>query len=138
MRMIAGLISPTQGQEKILYHNRLLTDLNPGEWRYLNCFMGHLGSGNVVERATLGGLAKSSNRGNSYSFKGADCSSSLVSLDSTLGVAIGRNPRLAQILQPLVQIAATVPATALFPVLLIALTQIGGGLQIGSIALMML
>ena len=55
-----------------------------------------------------------------------------------VGVAIGRNPRLAQILQPVVQIAASVPATALFPVLLIALTQIGGGLQIGSIALMML
>jgi NitT/TauT family transport system permease protein len=55
-----------------------------------------------------------------------------------VGVAIGRNPRLAQILQPLVQIAASVPATALFPVLLLALTQIGGGLQIGSIALMML
>jgi len=55
-----------------------------------------------------------------------------------VGVAIGRNPRLAQILQPVVQIAASVPATALFPVLLLALAQIGGGLQIGSIALMML
>ena len=55
-----------------------------------------------------------------------------------VGVAIGRNPRLAQILQPLVQIAASVPATALFPVLLLALTQVGGGLQIGSIILMML
>ncbi|WP_017720971.1 ABC transporter permease [Kamptonema formosum] len=55
-----------------------------------------------------------------------------------VGVAIGRNPRLAQVLQPLVQIAASVPATALFPVLLLLLTQIGGGLQIGSVALMML
>lgn len=55
-----------------------------------------------------------------------------------VGVAIGRNPRLAQILQPLVQIAASIPATALFPVLLLALAQFGGGLQIGSIALMML
>jgi NitT/TauT family transport system permease protein len=55
-----------------------------------------------------------------------------------VGVAIGRNPRLAQILQPLVQIAASVPATALFPVLLLWLTSIGGGLQIGSIALMLL
>ena len=55
-----------------------------------------------------------------------------------VGVAIGRNPRLAQILQPLVQIAASVPATALFPVLLLALIQTGGGLQIGSVALMML
>ena len=55
-----------------------------------------------------------------------------------VGVAIGRNPRLAQILQPIVQIAASVPATALFPVILLGLAQIGGGLQIGSIALMLL
>jgi NitT/TauT family transport system permease protein len=55
-----------------------------------------------------------------------------------LGVAIGRNPRLTQILQPLVQIAASVPATALFPVLLVGLIQTGGGLGIGSVALMML
>jgi NitT/TauT family transport system permease protein len=55
-----------------------------------------------------------------------------------VGVAIGRNPRLAKLLQPLVQIAASVPATALFPVLLLYLAQVGGGLQIGSIALMMM
>ncbi|MDZ8224406.1 MULTISPECIES: ABC transporter permease [unclassified Nostoc] len=55
-----------------------------------------------------------------------------------VGVAIGRNRQLAQVLQPLVQIAASVPATALFPVLLLALTRIAGGLQIGAIALMML
>jgi NitT/TauT family transport system permease protein len=54
------------------------------------------------------------------------------------GVAIGFNPRLARIAQPLAQIAASVPATALFPVLLIALVRAGGGLGIGSIALMML
>jgi NitT/TauT family transport system permease protein len=55
-----------------------------------------------------------------------------------VGVAIGRNPKLAQVLQPLVQIAASVPATALFPILLLGLIQAGGGLQIGSVALMML
>ena len=55
-----------------------------------------------------------------------------------LGVAIGRNPRLAQILQPLVQIAASVPGTALFPVSLLALIETGGGLEIDSVALMML
>ncbi|MCU1314227.1 MAG: binding-protein-dependent transport system inner rane component, partial [Acidobacteriaceae bacterium] len=54
------------------------------------------------------------------------------------GVAIGFNPRLARIAQPLAQIAASVPATALFPVLLIALVRAGGGLGLGSIALMML
>jgi NitT/TauT family transport system permease protein len=55
-----------------------------------------------------------------------------------VGVIIGRNPKLAQILQPLVQIAASVPATALFPVLLLFLIHMGGGLKIGSVALMML
>lgn len=51
---------------------------------------------------------------------------------------IGRNPRLARVLQPVMQIAASVPATALFPVLFLVLSQVGGGLKIGSIILMML
>jgi len=55
-----------------------------------------------------------------------------------VGVAIGSNPRLAKLAQPLAQIAASVPATALFPVLLLALVQLGGGMGIGSIALMLL
>jgi NitT/TauT family transport system permease protein len=55
-----------------------------------------------------------------------------------VGVAIGFNPRLARIAQPLAQIAASVPATALFPVLLLALVRLGGGMGIGSIALMLL
>jgi len=54
------------------------------------------------------------------------------------GVAIGFHPRLARIAQPLAQIAASVPATALFPVILLALVKMGGGLGVGSIALMML
>jgi NitT/TauT family transport system permease protein len=54
------------------------------------------------------------------------------------GVAIGFHPRLARIAQPIAQIAASVPATALFPVILIALVRIGGGMGIGSIALMLL
>ena len=55
-----------------------------------------------------------------------------------VGVAIGFHPRLARIAQPLAQIAASVPATALFPVLLIALVRMGGGMGIGSIGLMLL
>jgi NitT/TauT family transport system permease protein len=54
------------------------------------------------------------------------------------GVAIGLNPRLARIAQPLAQIAASVPATALFPVVLLMLIRVGGGLGIGSIALLLL
>jgi NitT/TauT family transport system permease protein len=55
-----------------------------------------------------------------------------------VGVAIGFHPRLARIAQPIAQIAASVPATALFPVLLLALVRVGGGMGIGSIALMLL
>ncbi len=55
-----------------------------------------------------------------------------------VGVAIGFHPKLARIAQPLAQIAASVPATALFPVLLLALIKAGGGMGIGSIALMLL
>ena len=54
------------------------------------------------------------------------------------GVAIGFNPRLARIAQPLAQIAASVPATALFPVVLLLLIRVGGGLGIGSVALLLL
>jgi NitT/TauT family transport system permease protein len=54
------------------------------------------------------------------------------------GVAIGFHPRLARIAQPLAQIAASYPATAIFPILLIGLVRWGGGLGVGSIALMLL
>jgi len=55
-----------------------------------------------------------------------------------VGVAIGFNPKLARIVQPVAQVLASVPATAFFPILLIGLLKIGGGLGIGSIALMLL
>lgn len=55
-----------------------------------------------------------------------------------IGVTIGRSPKLAQVLQPIVQIAASVPATALFPILLLGLANIGGGLDIGAVILMTL
>jgi NitT/TauT family transport system permease protein len=55
-----------------------------------------------------------------------------------VGVAIGFNPKLARIVQPLAQVMASVPATAFFPILLIGLVKIGGGLGIGSVALMLL
>ena len=55
-----------------------------------------------------------------------------------VGVAIGLTPRLARIVQPLAQILASVPATAFFPILLMGLVKLGGGLGIGSVALMLL
>ena len=53
------------------------------------------------------------------------------------GVWIGTTPRVAKLAQPLVQIAASVPATALFPVLLL-LIHAGGGMGLAAMALMLL
>ena len=55
-----------------------------------------------------------------------------------VGVAIGSNRKLAKIAQPLAQIAASVPATALFPIVLLLLIQLGGGLGVASIILLLL
>jgi NitT/TauT family transport system permease protein len=51
---------------------------------------------------------------------------------------VGLRPRLSAIAQPIAQIAASVPATALFPIILLALIRIGGGLGVGSILLLLL
>ncbi len=55
-----------------------------------------------------------------------------------LGVAIGLNKRLAAILQPVVQVVASIPATALFPVILLFLINLPGGLNIAAILLMLM
>lgn len=54
------------------------------------------------------------------------------------GVAIGSNPRLSRVMQPLAQLAASIPATALFPVLLLVLIRLRGGVEIAAMALMLL
>ena len=54
------------------------------------------------------------------------------------GVVIGTNRRLATVLLPIVQVVAAIPATALFPVLLLALLQAPGGLNVAAIALMLM
>lgn len=55
-----------------------------------------------------------------------------------VGVAIGMNPRMSRIVQPVAQVMASIPASAIYPILLLGLIEIGGGLGIGSIALMLL
>ncbi len=49
-----------------------------------------------------------------------------------LGVAIGTRPRLAAVLQPVTQVAASIPATALLPVVLVAFVHLPGGLDRGG------
>ncbi len=55
-----------------------------------------------------------------------------------VGVLIGLKPKLSAIAQPIAQVAASVPATALFPIILLVLIRAGGGLGIGSIMLLLL
>jgi NitT/TauT family transport system permease protein len=55
-----------------------------------------------------------------------------------VGLYIGLRPKLSAFVQPLAQIAASVPATALFPIVLLLLVRLGGGLGIGSIVLLLL
>jgi len=55
-----------------------------------------------------------------------------------LGVVIGTSARLATWLQPLVQIVASVPATALFPVFLLLVIGLPGGLNLAAVLLMLM
>ncbi len=55
-----------------------------------------------------------------------------------VGVAIGTNRRLANVLQPIVQVVASVPATALFPVILVILLPLPAGLNIAAVVLMLM
>jgi NitT/TauT family transport system permease protein len=55
-----------------------------------------------------------------------------------VGVYVGLRPRMAAVAQPIAQVAASVPATALFPIVLLALIRVGGGLGIGSFVLLLL
>ncbi len=55
-----------------------------------------------------------------------------------VGVAIGMSPKWSRRLQPVVQVIASIPATALFPILLLALIDLPGGLSLAAILLMLL
>jgi NitT/TauT family transport system permease protein len=54
-----------------------------------------------------------------------------------VGVAIGLNPRISRWAQPLAQIVAAVPATALFPVFVLSLLRVTHTLEVPAILLMM-
>jgi NitT/TauT family transport system permease protein len=55
-----------------------------------------------------------------------------------VGVLVGSNRRAANFLQPVIQIFASIPATALFPVIVLALVGITGSLNAPAIMLMLL
>jgi NitT/TauT family transport system permease protein len=55
-----------------------------------------------------------------------------------VGVMIGGNHRLTVLFQPLIQITASVPATALFPVFLLFMLRLPGGLNLAAVFLMLM
>jgi NitT/TauT family transport system permease protein len=55
-----------------------------------------------------------------------------------VGVVIGTNRKIADFLQPVVQVAAAVPATALFPVMLLFLLHAPGGLNLVATLVMLM
>jgi NitT/TauT family transport system permease protein len=88
-----------------------------------------------IHPAEIGGLLK----GAAATFLRVNISLFLASLWTIpAGVAIGFNPRLAKIAQPVVQMVASFPATVLFPIIILGLLKIGSGLGVGSIVLMLL
>ena len=55
-----------------------------------------------------------------------------------VGTVIGLRPRLSAVAQPIAQIAASVPATALFPIILLVLIRAGGGMGLAALFLLLL
>jgi len=53
-------------------------------------------------------------------------------------VVIGRSPRLARALQPVIQVVASFPAPMLFPLVILLLERVGVGLGFGAVVLMVL
>lgn len=54
-----------------------------------------------------------------------------------VGLLVGLNPRAASWIQAAVQIAASIPATALFPILVLGLLHLPFGLNLGAVILML-
>ena len=55
-----------------------------------------------------------------------------------VGVYVALKPRFAALAQPVAQVAASVPAPALFPIVLLVLIRAGGGLGVASIVLLLM
>jgi NitT/TauT family transport system permease protein len=64
----------------------------------------------------------------------------VIALSWTLpvGVAIGTRPHLAARVQPLAQIAASIPATALFPVVVLMIAGLPAGMNLAAVLLMLM
>src|SRR5579863_9840228 len=130
-------------------HTKQARDEPPAAWRewllrgLLVLLLTGIGYGVVRVAIILGGLQKAELHEAAMGLGATFLRVNLALLIGALwtipaGVWIGFNPRLARIAQPLAQIAASVPATALLPVILLALIRVGGGLGVASIVVLLL
>jgi len=55
-----------------------------------------------------------------------------------VGVAIATNKKFATFMQPIIQIMASIPATALFPIILLFIIKLPNGINIAAVLLMLL
>ena len=99
-----------------------------GVWR-LWLLVGRLGSGEWGELLAAAALTFSR-------VMGAVLLSTVWALPA--GVVIGRSPRIARALQPVIQVVASFPAPMLFPIVILLFERIGVGLGVGAVALMVL
>jgi NitT/TauT family transport system permease protein len=116
--------------------------------RWLGWLFGAIGVGFLIYAIYQGGKALSSLHGHDYLMLLRNAGQTFLRVNLALilgslwtipvGVAIGFSPRFARLMQPLVQLAASIPATALFPVLLLVLIRMRGGIEIAAMALMLL
>ncbi len=141
------------GERLLLYFARKHTDENPKEaapvwheWLVRTVAvlaLAGIGYGVVRVAIVLSGLGKVELHATAIGLGATFLRVNLALLLAALwtipvGVAIGLNPRLARIAQPLAQIAASVPATALLPVILLVLIRLGGGMGLASIVVLLL
>ena len=67
-----------------------------------------------------------------------DCPPDRLAVDGAGWLGSVTNPRLANVFQPVIQILASVPATALFPAFLLFFLSIPGGLNLAAVLLMLM
>lgn len=124
-------------EEKMVYLRKILFLVLMILIAYL-IFKGIISAVKILKNITINDMILLLKAG-ALSFLRTFCAIAIASLWTVpLGVIIGMKPKIANVLQPIIQIAASIPATALFPIIIFFLIRLGGGLGFGSIFLMLL